>query len=123
MKDRRGPLAKERTSLERNVAFWPGDRYSGLANASPPTHHINRTSPLVDCQPSLERRNVMVGLANASHPTHRLSEGQAIFLANKGTIVLVLTVFVLVVYAIAGYATPKLIANSDSLLSSTLHDL
>jgi hypothetical protein len=52
-----------------------------------------------------------------------LSEGQAIFVANKGTIVLVLTLFFLLVYAIAGYATPKLISNSDSLLSNTLHYL
>lgn len=53
----------------------------------------------------------------------KMSEGQAIFVANKGTIVLLLTLLFLLVYAIAGYATPKLISNSDSLLSNTLHFL
>ncbi len=50
----------------------------------------------------------------------KISEGQAIFFANKGAIVLVLTVLVLLVYAVAGYADPKLISNSDNYLFRTL---
>ena len=52
----------------------------------------------------------------------KISEGQAIFFANKGAIVLVLTVLVLLVYAVAGYADPKLISNSDNYLFRSLYD-
>src|SRR5947209_1720274 len=52
----------------------------------------------------------------------KISERQAIFFANKGAIVLVLTVLVLLVYAVAGYADPKLISNSDNYLFRSLYD-
>src|SRR5437588_13056483 len=91
---------------------------------------IDHRGPLAEERTSFEKRNVVatlsgrqVTLAAARPSTHQLSEGQAIFVANKCTIVLVLTLLFLLVYAIAGYATPKLISNSDSLLSNTLHYL
>src|SRR5436305_6047849 len=116
MIDHGSSLAEKNTSSERrNVASCQGDRQESLGGS-----HTSGLAPARFPIPPTNRANT---LQMAINKPGTMSEGQAIFVANKGTIVLVLTVFVLVVYAIAGYATPKLIANSDSLLSSTLHDL
>src|SRR6266550_4907663 len=66
--------------------------------------------------------DVMEVIEVAVDKSKKISERQAIFFANKGAIVLVLTMLVLLVYAVAGYADPKLISNSDNYLFRTLYD-